>query len=490
MNLLAYLDSKVWAIEGRALNSLRMKVTSENADMSKIAADFEDRKVNLAKAPLGAGVRARLRSGVIQENGIAIINVSGPIFNVEGYFDELIAYYFGGTSYQALQSDIETIANDGQVKSVGVYVHSPGGEAFGMTEAANKLAALSKLKPSIGYAYGLACSAAFGLISSTGKIYADSSAWLGSVGVVTQWADFTGFYEKLGIAFEEVTSTNAPFKRLDIRKPEHRAVLMEEIDGVENEFVKLLAKNFGVSVEKVRSDFGKGAVMTAKPAKSAGMIHEIGSWANVLSELQKIARKANNSNALDAKQEGDFDMGMKEDFKAFAAKLGFSVSEKEDDASPEASVENEPKTENLETSAPQHGASDAEQRAAKAESELAAVKQEKLETEADSFVSAEVAAGRMMPAEKDEFKSLFLQAAADDANSPLATGSRLDNLKTIQSKRHSSGLTAEQLDPKAGLQTVKVDESETAKLEKSAEAQTDDYIATLTNNKPKLEAVK
>lgn len=485
MNLLAYLNSKVWAIETREMNKLLMKAAQDNPDMSKLAADFEARKAQLAKAPLGSGMRTRLKTGAIQENGVAIINISGPIFNVEGYFDEIIAYYFGGTSYQALQSDIETIANDGQVKAWGVYAHSGGGEAFGMTETANKFAALTKQKPSIGYAYGLACSATFGLISGTGKIVADASAWIGSVGVVTQWADFTGFYEKLGIAYEEVTSTNAPFKRLDIRKPEHRAKLMEEIDGVENEFVKLLAKNFGVSVEKVRSDFGQGAVMTAKPAKAAGMIHEIGSWANVLSELQKIARKAGETNALGADITGELEMGLKDDVKALAIKLGLKVA----DETPENSVENE------ETQPDAGNGNDdlsakltaSEQREKELQAKLEELngkaeeeKKANLAKDADNFALAEIKAGRLFSAEKETFIANYLQAAADDDASPLATGSRVGALKALQEKRAPHGLTEELLEASGSFTTLPINESEEAKMKADVEKQAGEYASTMS----------
>lgn len=496
MNLLAFLDSKVWAIEARALNSLRMKVATESPDMSKITTDFEERKAQLAKAPIGSGVRTRLKTGAIGENGVAIINISGPIFNVEGYFDEIIAFYLGGTSYQALQADIETIANDGQVKSWGAYVHSPGGEAFGMNETANKISALSKQKPSIGYAYGLACSAAFGLISSTGKVYADASAWIGSVGVVTQWADFTGFYEKLGIAYEEVTSTNAPFKRLDIRKPEHRAILMQEIDGVENEFVKLLAKNFDISVDKIRSDFGKGAVMTAKPAKAAGMIHEIGSWANVLKELQNIARKANNTNALGAENEGEPTMSSK---KGLLEK--FTNWLNSDDVKPhleenggEPATENPatpPKTETPATPPEASAANqlNAETELAKIKAERAEEKRQQVQKDAETFVTAEISAGRMFPAEKEGFLATLLQAAKDDDSSPLETGSRLETIKANQSARPKHGLTEEVLEPENGFKVLVNEQSIDAKLEKDIDDQTSNYVATV-NPKPKLEAVK
>lgn len=233
----------------------------------------------------------------------------------------------------------------------------------------------------------------------------------------------------------------------------------------------------------------QGAMWTSGgwQAVKAGLADDIGDFESVVAGMRREIRKASRNSSVGAENEGDFDMGFKEDFKAFAVKHGLMADDKE----PKNALENSAETEQEKpeaVAAPQSGET-AEQRLAQAENELAQVKQEKLEADADGFISAEIGAGRMMSAEKDGFKSLYLQAAADDTTSPLATGSRLENLKAIQSKRKSSGLTEEQLDPQAGLLAVKPELSETAKLEASAEQQADDYVAQITPNKTTLKAV-
>lgn len=493
MNLLAHLESKVWAIHHNEMNAMRLKLAAKDLDFKKIAADFEAKKA--AEEPLTAGMGKKLSTGTISDSGVATIKVQGPLFNVEGYLDEIIAYYLGGTSYQDLMADIDAVANDAQIKSVGFFVHSPGGEAFGMPETADKIAALTAKKTTIGYAYGLAASAAYGLISATGSVYADAGAWIGSVGVVTQWADFTGFYESLGVAFEEVTSSNAPFKRLDIRKPEHRAVLMNEIDGIENVFIKLLAKNMGVSVDKVKSDFGQGAVMAAKAAKAAGMINEIGSWDGVQKKLQTQANRANKSNALGAElNEGELDMGFKDEFKNFAAKLGFSVEEK-----PEAAGEpvNEPSAE-TETAQLLADKEAAEARAAKAEQEKAdLLKQQTAQAEtamtekAKGFADAELAANRLIPAERESFEASYLQALKDDAANPLPEGkTRAGLIEAIQSKRTPHLFAAEHIAPGVTAKILKGETSEEAKLTEEIDAQVNSYVATVTPKAANLKVVK
>lgn len=428
------------AILSGELHKLRTKA-SHAPDMDKLQASYEAYKKDALDA-YAESDKPRLKNGSIGEGGVAIIKIKGPLFNVEGYFDELLAYYFGGTSYQSLMADIETVTNNPLVQVVGFYVHSPGGEAFGMNETSNKIAALTAVKPTIGYAYGFAASAGYGLIAATGEIIADANAWVGSIGVVCGWADYTGMYEQVGIAYEEVTSSNAPYKRLDIRIPEERAVFMQQIDGVEDVFIKSVAKNRKISVDKVKSDFGQGAVVAGKPAKSAGMIDDTGSWDDVLRRLQTKAKKANKASANTSA--GDSNMSLGKQLKAlFGSKEVQSILATDDDA-PETAIETDPpaategqsgsqKVEEPATTKPP-----VEQPAAAIEQQLAGFR-----TIAEAFASSEIQAGRMSPREKDGFIEDFAQAAHDDTLSPLASGSRVERLKTRQSSRKPSLLTEE-----------------------------------------------
>jgi signal peptide peptidase SppA len=473
MNLLAYFNSQPLAFLPRELN--RMRALLATADFDKLNASYEEHKLSLPQAE--GGEPQRLRNGSIGETGVAIINVSGALFNVECYFDELIARYFGGTSYQSLMADIDAVTNNPLVQAVGFKFHTPGGTAFGMNETANKIAALTAKKTTIGYAYGLACSAGYGLASACGTITADANAWVGSIGVVTEWADFTGFYEKLGIAWEEVTSSNARFKRLDIRKEEDRAVLMQEIDGVENVFIKSVAKNRGVSVEIVKSDFGKGAVMAGNQAKSAGMIDAVGSWEDVLKQLQSSAKKANK---LSASAQGDFNMSDKKKGLLAQIKELFSSDEAQEVF---GESEETPKVEPA-TSLPAAG-TDAEK--------MALLKQREglLVEKAKSFAAAEVAANRLTPGEQSEFEAAYLQALLDDAANPLPEGkTRAGMMEAAQAKRKPHLFTGEQIAPDATHKILHGEQTEEEKLDAAVEEQADEYVAMVGGGKKALSIVK
>lgn len=470
MNLLAHLDNQIMAVMPDALDKMRSVLASADFDFAKVQASYLAEKESIESASLNSE-QPRLRTGSINASGFAVINIKGALFNKECLLDEIIAYYFGGTSYQDLMADIDAVANNPLIQAVAFFVHSPGGVVFGMNETANKIAALTAKKPTIGYAYGLAASAGYGLISGCGEIVADANAFVGSIGVVTQWVDYTGFYEKLGIAYEEVTSSNAPFKRLDIRKPEHRAILMKEIDGIESNFIKFVGKSRNLSPEIIKTDFGQGAVLSGNAAKSAGMIDVVGSWEDCLKMLQTKAKKANKLNAANT-AEGEFNMSFKDKFKEFAAAAGFTVSEKETEI--DASAEGNPPIETTATEQPPTADLEAEKARLASEREQLFVKQAKV------FADGEVSANRLLPAERDSVEAAYLQALKDDASSPLASGSRAELLTVSITSRQPHYFTQEKISPDVNGKILKGDLSDEEKLDAEIEAQTTQYVSTVT----------
>lgn len=477
MNYLAHIDSKKWAILPTKLNEMRSIAATNNGEIEKIASERLG-GISARSSLISNSSSLKLNYGILNENGVAVIQVKGVLFNPEGLIDEILAIYFGGTSTPDLINDIDAVTNDPSVKAVAFHCHSPGGDVFGINQAAEKIAKLTAKKPTKAYIYGLGASACYGIAAQCGEIIVDAQALVGSIGVVTSWVDFTGFYEKLGIAYEEVTSSNAPYKRLDIRKDEERKVFMEEIDGIEAPFIKRIAKGRKVSVEYVKTNFGAGAVIAGELAVKAGLADRVGNFEQVVKEL---AKNSKNQASFGAEiTEGEFEMGFKDDLRALAVKHGLM---KEEEASASSESEDTPSNDLSRALAsnnqPSAEIQTANARAEKAEKELAQMKADAIKTEAENFVSAEIQASRMTSAEKDQFVALYVQAASDDKANPLADGSRLDNLKTIQSKRKAHPFASEQL---SDAKLLKGDETADEKMDASVKQQVDDYVGAETPN--------
>lgn len=446
---LAHLDSKIWAILPAYLDAMRSSFAQSDNDVITP-------KASKSLEPTGG-----LQYGFVGSDGVATINVNGVLYNPDGYIDEILEFYFGGVSIPALIRDIDAVLNDSSVKAVVFNFHSPGGEVFGINEAADKIAALTAKKTTTAYCYGYCCSAAYFLAAKCGEIVTDAQAVLGSIGVVCAWYDLTGAYELMGIAYEEVTSEGAPYKRLDIRKPEERAVFMDEINGIETVFHKSVAKGRGVSIDTVRTDFGKGAVMAGHLAVKAGLADRTGSLDEVVRELSRNRTKTATATAA---AEGDIDMSFKEEFKKFAAACGFTAQENEggdpdtDNAADERDPAAEPASEPAEEPANDEGGDKDKAATASAQVEVEAsaaleavkkMKADAITAQADAFVDGELKAGRLFPSEKATMHAMFVQAANDDDAAPLKSGSRVDALKANQAVRQSHGLTEEVVDAEA-----------------------------------------
>ncbi|MCD9188246.1 MAG: S49 family peptidase, partial [Pyrinomonadaceae bacterium] len=385
----------------------------------------------------------------VRENGVAVIEVSGVIAKKMNFFAEICG---GGTSTEILMRDFQSALVSPNVSSIAFHIDSPGGEAFGINELAQAIFDARGKKPMKAYVSGLGCSGAYWIASACDEIIADKSSFLGSIGVVTTWTDDSGFYKSMGIRREVITSTNAPKKRLNLDKDEDRAELMRELDSLESVFLKAVARNRKMTVEQVKQDFNQGGVYSGADAVKAKMADRTGSLEQVIRELGRPKRNTASIGAENT--EGEFEMGFKDDFRAFAAKLGFDVKEQ---IVPNAEAENAETETAAEAQSTILAEKEAAEKSAKAANdELARIKTEQedarkrqISADADAFVESEIKAGRMFPSEKETFKSLFVQAAADDTASPLAEGSRLATLKANQTKRKPHTLTDEVIDAEA-----------------------------------------
>lgn len=480
--VISYIESSFWACRQYEFDQLSRIAYRETDKLDAIlsATEFDEKGTSNLKFDSMLARNGERLSGSrytqIRENGVAVIDVSGVIAKRMSFFAEIC---FGGTSTEMLLKDFNLALESPNVTSIIFHIDSPGGEAFGIHELAEAIYAARGKKPIKAYVSGLGCSGAYWIASACDEVICDKSSFLGSIGVVTVWSDDTGFYKALGIQREVITSSNAKFKRLNINKEEDRAELMRELDSLESVFHKAVSRNRKVTVEQVKNDFNHGGVLNGIDAVKAKMADRTGSLEQLVKELAKKNKKNASYGAENDK--GEFDMGFKDDFKAFASKLGFSVTESGDmslsDDKSDSAPENSSRAGTPETSAQFQAEKD---RADKAEKELAKFKADSLKNEAETFVSAEIAASRMTSAEKTEMVSLYIQAATDDAVSPLAEGSRLGNLKAIQGKRKAHPFAEEKL---SGAKLLKGDETEDSKMDAEVDSQVDDYVGTVTPNK-------
>ncbi len=277
--------AKYWAIEPDILT----KITRNSPTILKSFLGTDNDLNEIKSLSFKSERRLSNTRSVMIRDGTAVIPLHGTITERS----DLFTYLMGGTSLSDLAKDFQTALDDDQVKAILFDVDSPGGVALGPAEMADAIfkARLSSggKKPIWSYVGRNCSSAAYWIASATEKIIANPSALLGSIGVVTtipvqEQPDSEG-YKNI-----EIVSSNAKQKRPDPRTPDGMAEIKRELGDLESQFIESIAKYRNVSVNTVKNDFGQGGVLIGKNAVASGMADSLGSYEEVIAELnQKIS---------------------------------------------------------------------------------------------------------------------------------------------------------------------------------------------------------
>ena len=192
----------------------------------------------------------------------AEIKVDGILTNSPDFFARI--FDGGNTTYPDIIAALASAdANEDVKQAILAIDSSPGGTIEGLFEAMAAIQAFKK--PLKAVVKNLAASATYGLISQADSIEAANPMTLfGSIGLVVQL--FVSEHEVT------ITSRNAPNKRPDAKTKEGIEAIKDEIDPVALVFDEAIAEGRNTTVEKINSNFGKGATLVAKDAKTRGMI--------------------------------------------------------------------------------------------------------------------------------------------------------------------------------------------------------------------------
>lgn len=230
-----------------------------------------------------------------------------PIFGVISHRADAMSDMSGGTSIDRLTARYRQALGDPAIGAVVFDVNSPGGGVYGVQELAAEIRSGAKQKPHAWSVNGLAASAALWLASSAGRGFISPSSEAGSVGVYTAHEDLSGALEQQGVRVEMIASSGekveqSPYAPLS---DEARAHLQQRVNEYAAQFEADVAKGRGISVDVVRSDFGKGRVLGAKAAVSVGMLDEIGSLEDAIRYAARTARSTSQAaaDALDSEAE-------------------------------------------------------------------------------------------------------------------------------------------------------------------------------------------
>jgi signal peptide peptidase SppA len=263
-----WLFSHAWAVQPQVLDTMFNIATRNLSDFSAVLAN-KDKRV---------GYEQHVRGN------IGIVNIIGPLFARAGFF-EMIS---GATDLGMLVKSFSALVDDPNIQGIVLNIDSPGGEVSGTSEFGTMITEARKKKPVYAYVQGSGASGAYWLASSVGpgNLFLADTAAVGSIGVVMGYRSDKERNEKAGIKDIEIVSSQSPDKRLDPTTDEGRGKVQVTVDDIARVFVNTVAKNRGVTAEKVLSDFGKGWVLVGEEAVRVGMADGVGTFESVIAKMQ------------------------------------------------------------------------------------------------------------------------------------------------------------------------------------------------------------
>ena len=211
---------------------------------------------------------------VLQINGdIAIINLYGPM-SEDG--PDWIDLYLGynGVAYKNLIRASEEILKNDAIKQVIVNSNTPGGNIDGLDAAYQSLAYLSEKRTVTAINRGMIASAGVWYTSTAHKIIASTpSAMIGSIGIVIDTFDYTGYYNSFGVEQITITNTDSPNKRPDIATDAGQKIYIKELDSLFKVFVSRVTSGRAIGADAVKNL--KGEMIIAEDAVKIGLMDGI-----------------------------------------------------------------------------------------------------------------------------------------------------------------------------------------------------------------------
>jgi protease-4 len=231
------------------------------------------------------------RAGFFEQRQIARVTVEGLI-----------------TEDRDLLRMLKKIGENEQVAAVILVVNSPGGTTAGGEALFEAIRELAKKKPVVAQFGTLATSAAYIAGLATDQIVARGNTITGSVGVIFQWAEFSGLLDKIGVRMNEIKSgplkaNPSPFQPLD---EAGRAATQEMVAESFRWFLAIVRERRGVDTKSI-AGLEQGRVFSGRDALAHKLVDRIGGEAEAVRYLEEQRSVPKNLKIVDIKPSRDSD---------------------------------------------------------------------------------------------------------------------------------------------------------------------------------------
>ncbi|MCZ6649966.1 MAG: signal peptide peptidase SppA [Acidobacteria bacterium] len=205
---------------------------------------------------------------------LALVYVTGVLVQGESLDNE---WYGRAAGAVTLSAALKSIRDDEDIAAVVLRIDSPGGSAEAAEILWREISLTADSKPVVVSMGDYAASGGYYIAVAGDEILAEPSTITGSIGVFAGKFALQGFYDWIGMNWEQIKRTpNADIfhDRLPWTR-EQRQLLQEQVEGVHDRFKQVVVEGRDLSVEEV-DNLATGRIFTGREAVDVGLVDGLG----------------------------------------------------------------------------------------------------------------------------------------------------------------------------------------------------------------------
>lgn len=238
-------------------------------------------RIGLPDLDMAMPLPAPRQSATSGQAGIAVIPVVGTLVRRSMGIEAAS----GLMSYGEIESRLDAALADPQVAGILLDLDSPGGEASGVFELAERIRAASSIKPIWAHANDAAYSAAFAIAAACQRLTLSQTAGVGSIGVIALHVDQSVKDAKDGLNYTAVFagSHKNDFSPHEPLTPQATTALQAEVDRLYDIFVNQVGQMRGLDPDAVRAT--EAGLFYGEQAVAAGLADAVMPLEQVMTEF-------------------------------------------------------------------------------------------------------------------------------------------------------------------------------------------------------------
>lgn len=185
---------------------------------------------------------------------------------------------------------IHTYRDDPSIKAIVVRIDSPGGSVAPVQEIYSELKKIEK--PIVASMGGSAASGGYYVACAADTIFANPGTLTGSIGVIMQFTQLKGLYDKVGLGHQVIKSgdfkdTGSPFRDLT---EQERTVLQSTVDDVYNQFVDTIFETRGNLLTRAEIvELADGRIYSGRQALDSKLLDQLGNLPDAIKTAGELA---------------------------------------------------------------------------------------------------------------------------------------------------------------------------------------------------------